>query len=182
MGVLDWLDATRRWPVVAGPAPNLNRVLMQFDALRFGASIESARVLGRPEKLHWNNRIRKDCVLLYASKGLRLHFHEGRLQEVAFLIGPAASDHPAFAPAQPMAPDGTRLDAQTDRDRIVALFGTPDPRGSEATTLQIFHRNGVASDFDLDKDGRLTVWSIYPRNDRLCARLPRRPLARDQKG
>ncbi len=161
MSVLDFFDPTRTWPVVAGPAPDLHRVLMQFDTLRFGAPIESARVLGRPEKFHWNNRTRKDCELLYASKGLNLRFDGGRLAEVAYLIGAASSDHPAFKPAQPMAPDGTRLNAQANKDRIVALFGPPDPGGSDGETLQIFHRNGVASDFDLDENGKLARWAIY---------------------
>jgi hypothetical protein len=102
MSLLDWLDPTRTWPVVAGLAPDLNRVLMQFDALRFGAPLESARVFGRPDKFHWWSRIRKDCGLLYASKGLSLRFDGGRLSEVAFLIGAAISDHHAFVPAQPM--------------------------------------------------------------------------------
>jgi hypothetical protein len=164
MSVLDWLDPTRTWPVVAGPAPDVNRTSMQLDALRFGAPIESAHVLGKPEKFHWNNRLKKECELLYARKGLRLRFGDGRLREVTFLIGPESSDHPDFTPAQPTAPDGTRLNAQTTRDRIEALFGPADPGGSDETTLQIFHRNGVASDFDLDQQGQLIEWSIYPED------------------
>ncbi len=162
MSVLDWFDPTRDWPVVAGPAPDVNRVLMQFDALRFGAPIESAKVLGRPDKFHWDNMVHRDCDLLYASKGLRLRFQEGKLREVRFLIGAESSDHPEFAPAQPMAPDGTRLTAQTSKDQIQAVFGPADPGGSDDTCLQIFHRNGVASDFDLDQQGQLTEWAIYP--------------------
>jgi len=162
MSVLDWLDPTRSWPVIAGPAPDLNRLLLQFESLRFGAPIESAHFLGRPEALHWNNRLHKDCDLLYASKGLRLRFKEGVLREVRFLIGPTASDHSAYKPAHPIAPDGTHLTAQTGRDQIVAIFGEPDPGGSDEITLQIFHKNGVASDFDFDPTGHLTEWALYP--------------------
>ncbi len=162
MGVLDWLDPTRTWPVIPGPAPLLNRLLLQFDALRFGAPIDAARVLGRPDTFHWTSRIHKECELLYASKGLRLRFREGQLNEVRFLIGAASSDHPAFTPAEPIVPDGTHLTAQMDRDQIIAVFGQPDPGGSDDTTLQIFHRNGVASDFNLDQQGRLTEWALYP--------------------
>lgn len=154
-------DPTREWPVVPGPAPELNRVLMQFDALRFGNAVESARFLGRPDRFHWKNPIRKDCELLYASKGMLLIFSEGRLDQVRFLLGPATCDHPAFVPAQPSAPDGTRLGQQTGKDEIVALFGEPDPDGSEDDCLQIFHGNGVASDFELDEEGHLVEWAIY---------------------
>lgn len=152
MGVLDWLDPTRSWPVVPGPAPSLNRISLQFEGLRFGAPIDAARVLGRPDTFHWTNRLRKDCELHYASKGLRLRFKEARLAEVTFLIGAA----------RPTAPDGTPLTPQTTRDQIAALFGTPDPGGSDEETAQIFHGNGVASDFNFAPQDRLIEWSLYP--------------------
>ena len=161
MSVLDWLDPTRGWPEAGGPAPQLNR-LMQLDALPFGSPIESAHVFGRPEKFHWNSRVHKDCELLYARNGVRLRFREGKLRDVTFLIGLAASDHPDYAPAQPAAPDGTRLTPQIDRARIEELFGPADPGGSDDTCLQIFHRNGLASDFYLDARGHLTEWTMYP--------------------
>jgi hypothetical protein len=162
MGVLDWLDPTRTWPVVAGPAPDLNRLLFQFDALRFGALIDAARVIGRPDAVNWINRFHKKCELFYASKGLRLRFDEGKLCEVTFLIAPSPDEQAPFTPAQPVAPDGTRLDGQLDRDQIVAVFGPGDPGGSDDETLQIFHKNGVASDFDFNPAGRLIRWSLYP--------------------
>jgi hypothetical protein len=61
-----------------------------------------------------------------------------------------------------MAPDGTRLTPEVDRGRIVALFGEPDPGGSDETCLQVFHGRGVASDFYLDDQGHLKEWSLYP--------------------
>jgi hypothetical protein len=162
MGVLDWLDPTRTWPAVAGPAPALNRLLFQFDALHFGAPIDAARVIGRPDSVNWKNRFRKDCELFYASKGLRLRFREGKLCEVTFLIAPSGDEPAPFTLAQPVAPDGTRLDPHIDRDQIVALFGEADPGGSDEETLQIFHKNGVASDFDFSPTGHLIRWSLYP--------------------
>jgi hypothetical protein len=162
MSVLDWLDPTRSWPVVAGPAPELNRMLLQFDALRFGAPVEAARFLGKPDQFHWHNRIHKDCELLYAAKGLRLRFRQDRLRDVRFLIGAGSCDHPAFRAAHPMAPDGTRLTPQITRETIEGIFGAPDPQGSDETCLQIFHRNGIASDFNLDEQGQLIEWALYP--------------------
>jgi hypothetical protein len=96
MGVLDWLDPTRTWPAVAGPAPALNRLLLQFDALRFGAPIDAARLLGRPDAVNWTNRFRKNCELFYASKRLRLRFNEGRLCDVTFLIAPSPDEQAPF--------------------------------------------------------------------------------------
>jgi hypothetical protein len=162
MGLLAWLDPTRGWPVVPGPAPELDAASLQLESLSFGAPIEGARAVGRPDRLEWRNRFRRDCDLLYAGKGLRLRFTRGRLSEVAFLVGSSASDHPAFAPARPRAPDGTRLTSEADRDRIVALFGEPDPGGSDSTVLQVFHGQGLVSDFFLDDRGRLKEWVLYP--------------------
>ena len=162
MALLDWIDPTRGWPVVEGPAPDLDGPTLQVTAMPFGQGLESARVLGRPERFEWHSRIHKDCDLLYASKGLRLSFKQGRLTTLAFLIGRGACDHPKFAPAQPLAPNGTRLGPTMDRAQIVALFGEPDPKGSDETVLQVFHRCGVISDFWLDEKGRLQEWSLYP--------------------
>ena len=49
-----------------------------------------------------------------------------------------------------------------DKDRIVALFGEPDPKGSDDETLQVFHGQGVISDFDIDEGGHLIRWTLYP--------------------
>src|SRR3989442_15154681 len=119
--MLNLLNPTRDWPVVSGPAPNVDRVRMQFDALHFGDPLEAARFLGRPDTFHWRNMIRKDCDLTYSGKGLRLSFTDGKLSEIAFQIGAA----------EPEAPDGTRLSRQTDKEAIVQVFGEPDPGGSD---------------------------------------------------
>ncbi|SRR6266849_981792 len=152
MGLLDWLNPTREWPVVSGPAPDLNRITLQFDALRFGAPLASARFLGRPDAFHWLSRIRNECELVYARKGLQLRFAKGGLDQIMFLIGTA----------RPTAPDGTPLTSEIDKDRIVALFGEPDPKGSDDETLQVFHGQGVISDFDIDEGGHLIRWTLYP--------------------
>jgi hypothetical protein len=83
------------------------------------------------------------------------------LSRLEFLIGAKASTHPAYAPARPKAPDGTSMTPEWDRARIVTLFGEPDPGGSDETCLQIFH-GLVISDFDLDGDGHLGGWQLYP--------------------
>ena len=161
MGLFDFLDPTRDWPAVPGKAPNLNRVLMQLDSLRFGSPIDAARILGRPDAFRWIRRGKKSCELLYASKGLRLRFDDGKLREVRYLIGKASSDHPAFVASVPLSPDGTPLTPDIDRERVTALFGEPDPGGSDDTCLQVFHGEHIASDFNLDENGHLTEWAIY---------------------
>lgn len=148
--------------MAAGPTPDPDATLTQFDSLRFGDPLASARFLGRPERLQWRSRIRRDCDALYAKQGLRLRFRGDRLTELTFLIGPHSNDHPAFVPAQPKAPNGTRLTPEVDRAQIVALFGEPDPKGSDETCLQVFHDGRVISDFYLDGGGHLERWVLYP--------------------
>ncbi|HUJ14018.1 MAG TPA: hypothetical protein VL284_09550 [Thermoanaerobaculia bacterium] len=149
MGLFGPGDPTKDWPVSSAPIPEINSVLMQFDALRFGAPLEAARFLGRPDRFEKSG---KKAILHYSGKGLRLTFTDDVLSEVAFLIGAAS----------PSAPDGTRLTPETDKEAIVKLFGEPDPDGSDDICLQIFHDHGMASDFYIDERGRLTEWALYP--------------------
>ena len=153
MGLLNWLDPTRDWPVVKGPAPDLDGETLQLDRLPFGSPVESARFLGKPSQIEWHSRTQKDFELHYPEKRMRLRFREGKFSDVAYLVGDGA---------QPKAPGGDLLTSSTTREEIVKRFGQPDPGGSDETCLQIFHGNGVISDFDLDENGHLKEWILYP--------------------
>jgi hypothetical protein len=159
MGLLDLFDPTRSWEPAAGPAPDPSG--LRISALPFGSPLESARFLGRPDVFEWKSRLEKECTLLYASRGLRLHFQGGLLDVVTYLIGHDACSHPSFTPSLPMAPDGTRLTPDMDRARIVSIFGEPDPLGSDEETLQVFHGGGAISDFQIDEHGHLREWDLY---------------------
>ena len=162
MGLLDFLNPTHGWEPVAGRAPDLSLQSLQLTSLPFGSPVESARFLGRPDGVEWQSRINKDFTLLYAKKGLRVRFNKGKLTQLAYLVGRGADSPPSLEPSQPMAPDGSRLTSEIDRARIVALFGEPDPGGSDETCLQVFHGRGVISDFYLDERGGLKEWVLYP--------------------
>jgi hypothetical protein len=156
MGLLDWLNPTRDWPVVDGPAPELNRTLLQFDSLRFGSPLESAaHVFGRPDEFKSVSRAKKEYRLTYLQKGVRLRFREDKLDQITFLIKEGS---------KPVVSDGTRLSSQTGKDQVVATFGKPDPDGSEDFCLQIFHGQGVISDFYFEDPAHshLTEWTLYP--------------------
>lgn len=156
------LDPTRRWEPVAGLAPDPSG--LRLTSLPFGSPLAAAQYLGKPDVFEWKSRRDNECTLMYAAKGLRLRFKEDTLVEVAYLIGSHASDHPSFTPSTPLAPDGSRLSPAVDRARIVAIFGEPDPMGSDEECLQVFHGGGVVSDFYVDDDGHLTEWDLYPQD------------------
>jgi hypothetical protein len=162
MGLSDWFDPTKSWDVVEGTAPDPGGPSLTLAQLPFGSPIEAARVLGRPDVFEWKSRRDAHYELLYARKGLRLRFRGGRLDQVSYLVGQDACTLPSFAPSRPLAPDGTRLSPEVDRARIVTIFGEPDPGGSDDECLQVFHGNGVISDFYLDDQGHLREWSLYP--------------------
>lgn len=162
MGLFDWLDPTRSWEPVSGPAPDLSRLSMQLPSLPFGSPLEAARFLGRPDQFKWQSLKGRHFTLLYAKKGFRLTFEEGKLVVVSYLVGPTAVEHASFQPSQPLAPDATRLNGKTDREGIVKTFGEPDAKGSDETCLQVFHGRGVISDFFLDDAGYLREWALYP--------------------
>jgi hypothetical protein len=62
VGLFDWLDPTRSWESVPGRAPDLGPQSLQIASLPFGAPLESARILGRPDELEWR-RLRGVCVV-----------------------------------------------------------------------------------------------------------------------
>lgn len=156
------LDPTRHWEPVFGPAPSPSG--LQIPLLPFGSPLEAAQFLGKPDEFEWKSRRTDAFSLLYAAKGLRLEFEDGKLVEVAYLVSAAACSHKSFAPSTPLAPDGSSLAHDVDRARIIAIFGEPDPMGSDETCLQVFHGGGVVSDFYLDDEGHLTEWDLYPEN------------------
>lgn len=156
------LDPTRKWEPVAGLAPD--PAGFHLSALPFGAPVDAAQFLGKPDEFEWRSRRDNECTLLYAAKGLRLRFKEDRLVEVSYLIGKAACEHPSFTASKPLAPDGSRLTPDLDRARIVAIFGEPDPMGSDEECLQVFHGGGMVSDFYLDEQGHLSEWDLYPED------------------
>ena len=159
MSLSDFFDPTRTWEPAAGPAPD--PIGFQISGLPFGAPLESARFLGRPDVFEWKSRLEKEYTLLYASRGLRLRFQGGLLNEVSYLIAQDSCRHASFTPSRPMAPDGTRLTPDMDRARIVAIFGEPDPEGSDEETLQVFHAGVAISDFQIDEHGHLREWDLY---------------------
>jgi len=162
MGLFDRLlnfgDPTRDWPVVEGPAPAVSRRTMSLESPRFGEPLEAARSLGRPDRFVWNSRGKANCELLYAAKGLRVEFEDNRLIEVTFYISPGSCPHPRFKPAQPKGPNGGVLTPESDRKRIVELFGEPDEPGEE--DLVISH-DKTTSVFFFAEDGRLDRWDLF---------------------
>ena len=156
-------DPTTQWPAVRGYAPTVEHSLWQFEAPCLGDAVETARFLGKPDSFSSQNRAKKSFDLMYASKGLRLRYVEARLAEITLYIGSSFCEEPGFVSAEPLAPDGTTLSPDTSRKRLLEIFGTPEPMGSDDEVLQFFHGN-VGCDLFIDKDGRLESWVMYPND------------------
>lgn len=167
MGLFDKLaglaNPTAQWPVVRGDAPAVQPTLMQFDAPQLGDSVDTARFLGKPDTFTSRSRMEKSFDLVHAGKGLRLRYTAEHLAEITLYIGPQSCDDSAFIPVEPVAPDGSLLTPDTSRQRILEIFGEPEPLGSDDIVLQFFHGR-TASDLFFDEQGRLESWVLYPND------------------
>lgn len=157
-------DPTRDWPAASGQAPQVSydrRALESLGVtLPFGANLEAARVLGRPD--HFKADAAGVYTLTYAKWGVVLEYEESRFVQVSFVIDPeSAGESVDVEPADARGPDGLRLSATTTQDEIVARFGTPGRvQTFDEETILYFTGGPLASEFHLDS-GRLVRWEVY---------------------
>jgi hypothetical protein len=153
-------DPTSAWPAaVGGPAPTVSlerQALETFGGrVKFGDPLESARVLGRP------NRCQADkgfATLEYHQWGLTLEFEENRFVQAAFAIG----EHQIGPSGEPRGPDGLGLSGQTTKAEVQQRFGQPDETQEYSDeTILCYTRGPLASEFQFDEDGRLFAWEVY---------------------
>lgn len=171
MRILDRLfgrraDPTKDWPAEEGEAPECDLSRMAFGPLCFGSPIEAARCFGRPDRFRWKTG--DYCELLYARAGFQLDFEEGRLAYVAFFIGEdeSSSLHPTAATAQPRIRGGARLTSQVGRQELLDYFGVPvSEESSDDEAILYYGRGVVTMECELDANGHLKRWNLYPSND-----------------
>jgi hypothetical protein len=139
------IDPTANWGPSTGRIPDFDWVTMRFGPLQFGAPLEAAAFLGRPD--HFRSTKDSYAQLIYTSKGFQVDFDHGRLAYLAFLIGPEPwpTDDPPVSFSQPwlhgVGPDRIQLTQQTDQTTLKRLFGTPDSidTDQDETILQYNH-------------------------------------------
>lgn len=143
------------------PAPALDCGRMAVGALPFGASLLDAAAFGKPDSFQWLEG--STCLLLHAAKGYALEFSDGRLESVAYFVGPD--------PHQPQSPqlrfssplvDGAPLSSSSTRDELEAAFGKPtEVDEDEDETVLRFNRGGLELECELNAAGtlkRLAAW------------------------
>ena len=168
MGLLDRFfgsaDPTRDWPVASGQSPQVShdrRALESIGvALPFGADLDAARVLGRPD--HFKKDAEGVYTLTYARWGLLLEYEASRFVQVSYVIDPeSAGESVSVEPADARGPDGMRLSPTTTQDEIVSRFGTPGRvQTFDEDTILYFTHGPLASEFHLES-GRLVRWEVY---------------------
>jgi hypothetical protein len=172
MRVLDRLlgrraDPTADWAPFHPTLPDFDMSSMRFGALRFGHPIETAALLGRPDRLTWTRG--EYCELLYADGGFQLDFDRNHLAYLAFFIGPdpLLPKGVALQFSRPLlrglSRDDVRLSRDTERLLLTQLFGAAESvdADSEETILR-YRRRDVTMEFELDEAGRLKRWNLYP--------------------
>ncbi len=155
------------WPVTTDQALPLDIATRSIGPLSFGASLEEARVLGRPSRIERINR--ETLELLYASLGLRLQFDDAeRLEYAAFLI--AADPHDprdSRLRHQPVRlSTGAILTAQSTEPELAKIFGTPRDIDRDEDEIVLRHiSNGLQIECELTPSGTLKRLNIFPAQD-----------------
>lgn len=167
MGLLSFLfggppDPTRDWPLSTGAAPEFDVSAGTLGALKFGAAVEEARVFGRPDEARWKSG--RVLRLLWARWGLEIEFVEGRLEFIAWIIGPdpCAPSHRDLRFAHPKPVGGPVLDGRTTEADLTAWLGPGDRRDADDDeTIVEWVKNGLIHEFELSPAGKLKRWNVY---------------------
>lgn len=157
-------DPTRDWPASTGPAPQVSVDRRRLESLAatlpFGADLDAARVLGRPDVCA--SAAEGVYTLSYAKWGMALEFEQGRFVQVEFVIAPDPDDATvAFEPAQVHGPDRERLSPTTTQEELVARFGPASRiQTFDEETILYYTGGTLVSEFQLEH-GRLVRWHVY---------------------
>jgi hypothetical protein len=154
------------WPPPAeGPSPQISlerQALESFGArLPFGAPIDAARALGRPDS--YESSREGVATLTYNRWGLQLEIELGTFAQAAFLIGELhrRDSRPDLALAEPRGTDGLSLTMRTTKDDLLRRFGTPDTLQDLGETVVLYYNVGpLVSEYEL-REGFLTGWDVY---------------------
>jgi hypothetical protein len=172
MRIINWLlrrrpDPTVGWPEFRAPAPAFNLARRCFGPLRFGDELATAVLLGRPDVFCWQGP--EACELIYARGGFELDFERERFAYLAFFIGPDPylPLHPDLRFAEPRLlgwnESSVCLSRETDGAQLRNQLGPPDGEDiDEDETILNYTRAGVVMEFELNREGRLKRWNVFP--------------------
>jgi len=152
------------WPVIDAPAPEVNVAENRFGRLKFGAPLDDAHYLGKPESCR---RIGRDYLeLVYARAGFQVDFDHGLLAYGAFFVGPdeAQPATEGLTYCFPALEGGPRFTPQTSRADLEKVFGPPDQVDAmDADDVIVTFRKGdLVLEFEMNLAGGLKRWNIYP--------------------
>jgi hypothetical protein len=158
-------NPTSDWPPATGASPQVSlerQALETFGtALKFGAPLEAARFLGRPDRYATHGE--RFVMLSYDQWGIELEFEANALSQVSFLIGEEHrnSTRPNLVLAVPKGPDGLGLSPQTTKEELIQRFGQPETLQDLEHTVVLYYDAGpLISEYQVEK-GTLTAWDVY---------------------
>lgn len=153
------------WPEIdVAPPPAIDLARRAIGPLAFGASLEKARALGRPD--HFERGDPQTAKLLYARLGLLLEFDAAAgLEYAAFLVAPDRHDpkHPLLTRCAPRFSTGVTLGAQTTEAHLRTVFGPPKSADRDAGETVLLHeQRGLAIECELTPAGTLKRLNLFP--------------------
>jgi len=161
-------NPTIDWPEPQNVELNLVPHEGRLGNLRFGASIENARIFGKPSRFRW---IRNNyCELLYAQAGFQIDFDGGQFGYMAFFINRHVAE-PDIAGGFDLAivnlllaDGGTgQLTKESKRDVIEGYYGTATRIDDDDDEIVLHYEiAGVTMEFELDpNDKTLMRLNLY---------------------
>jgi hypothetical protein len=157
-------DPTADWLQIATLAPDVCLDTPAIGRLKFGGALDEARSLGKPDSCR---RVELNYLeLVYAKAGFQLDFENDRLVYAAFFIGPDAGQPPigGLVHCSPRTLAGARFSKETTREDLIGVFGEPESidDADEDESILCFFAKGLVLEFELNADGRLKRWNLYP--------------------
>ncbi|PKN30460.1 MAG: hypothetical protein CVU64_03280 [Deltaproteobacteria bacterium HGW-Deltaproteobacteria-21] len=157
-------DPTEAWLVYEDEPPSVDLSKMAFGPLRFGAELQEAQFLGKPDSFKWS--CKNYCELLYARRGFQIDFENGKLCYLAFFIGQddCLPKHPALKLSKPQIRGGVKLTQETCVDDLRKAIGPAESADADdEETILTYCRSGITLEFEVNTKGLLKRWNLYPR-------------------
>jgi hypothetical protein len=147
------------WPPVGSRVLRFNWRELTLDGMRWGASLGSVAIWGRPEHI----ALPADHLLqiTYPERGLALEFEDESLSYIGFEFSP---DHPGRRlPVDHLHAEMPFFSAATLLADVRRVVGAPERTERDASeTVLLYRRRQLVLEFEFDRAGALRRFNLFP--------------------
>lgn len=149
-------NPTSDWPPYPGTFPEFDLAAKACGELKLGASLATARLLGRPAGYH---QVDAQEILLYGDGQWELHFERDAFVYFAFVADAGPLDYTMQLPEA----DFLHLHRGIDREAVQNQLG--EPRRSDTDdeeTILFYEIAGLTVELELEPGGGLKRCNLFP--------------------